>query len=80
MSRRILKERHLKLTIGESSKNTMEAVWFHAAEKEDVMDSTAPGSAVVGFFAGVPELNRFQGRVTPTLRVKDFKKVSDTLW
>lgn len=76
---RVLKGRHLKLNLAPSGAQggtfapTVEAIWFHAAEREDVM-----GEALLeaeAEWAGVPELNRFRGRVTPTLRVRDWRRI-----
>ena len=70
---RVLKGRHLKLNLrssGSVSRSLIEAIWFHAAE-----DDTLPftGAAEVTAWAGVPELNRFRGRITPSFRIKDWK-------
>jgi single-stranded-DNA-specific exonuclease len=73
-SRRVLKGRHLKLnlsSVGSSERRTIEAIWFHAAERNEVMEET--DIAAQATWAGVPELNRFRGRVTPTLRVRDWR-------
>ena len=51
----------------------IEAIWFHAAENEDYMAGTAEDTE--SEWAGVPELNRFRGKVTPTFRVRDWRKV-----
>lgn len=59
--------------------SSLEAVWFYAVEKSEAeqldQDSqNASVSALVGGVAewvGVPELNRFRGRIKPSLRVKD---------
>lgn len=68
---RVLKGRHLKLNVG--SPRSIEAIWFHAAERVDVMESLSDEEGPF-FWAGVAELNRFNGRVTPTFRVKDWKR------
>ena len=73
-TQRILKGRHLKLNLGPVGQKgpSIEAIWFHAAEREDWVEETTSGKK--SKWAGVPELNRYHGRVTPTLRVKDWKK------
>ncbi len=80
-SQKILKERHLKMGLSGSSigegdtqpSSTIEAIWFHGAEHEEVMQLvTREGKAR---WAGVPELNRFRGRVTPTFRIRDFQQI-----
>lgn len=68
---RVLKDRHLKLTLsgaGNARSKTVEAMWFNAAEKLQASELVEEGE-----WAGVPELNRFRGSVTPTLRVKGFR-------
>jgi single-stranded-DNA-specific exonuclease len=69
----VLKGRHLKLKLsGQKAGFTIEGIWFNAAEKLEyttlVEKSAQDRTACV--FAGVPELNRFMGRSTPTLRIK----------
>ncbi len=68
---RILKGRHLKLSLSssESQSKFMEAIWFHAAEDEALLEELEKNPK--SRWAGVPELNRFRGRVTPTLRIRD---------
>ena len=70
---RILKERHLKLNLVAISGKGLEAIWFGAAEKEEVLEQISGSEE--SEWAGVPELNRFRGNVTPTLRVKDWRKL-----
>jgi single-stranded-DNA-specific exonuclease len=73
----ILKGRHLKLGLsrGGSAKGAaIEAIWFHAAERWDVLNGEF-FQAGEGEWAGVPELNRFRGRVTPTFRVRDWRRL-----
>lgn len=65
---RVLKDRHLKLDL--VSDEAIEAIWFHAAERR-TMDELGHGESE---WAGVPELNRFRGRVTPTFRVRDWRR------
>lgn len=74
---RVLKERHLKLTLagefnGEADPVSIEGIWFGAAEREGILRN---GEIVEPFgeFAGVPELNRFRGRATPTFRVREWR-------
>ena len=82
-TRQILKGRHLKLHLAPAPANhslaaraavpVIEAIWFHAAEREALL-----GDGVLDVeaeWAGVPELNRFRGRTTPTLRVRDWRKL-----
>ncbi len=75
--RQILKGRHFKLQLTDgsapaSSSGGLEAIWFHAAEREELLlDGVLEKTAR---WAGVPELNRFQGRVTPTFRVRDWRQ------
>jgi single-stranded-DNA-specific exonuclease len=77
----VMKGRHLKLSLGTPSTtnaeasgsrfvapSVLEAVWFHAAEREETMSAATRGE---NLWAGTPEINRFRGRATPTLRVKD---------
>ncbi len=53
---------------------TIEAIWFHAAERQEIMNENAFTSE--SEWAGVPEINRFRGRSTPTLRIRDWRKLS----
>ena len=70
----ILKERHLKLRLsGDNAPLTLEAIWFNAAERQDVMDVVGGQSRETLFWAGVPELNRFRGQTTPTFRIRDWR-------
>ncbi len=79
-SHRVLKERHLKLSLTEDPKKnndmTMDAIWFHAAEDESLF--TDDKLTQVADWAAVPEINRFRGNMTPTLRVKDRKATTST--
>ncbi|HTL10935.1 MAG TPA: single-stranded-DNA-specific exonuclease RecJ [Bdellovibrionota bacterium] len=73
--RRVLKGRHLKLQLGPAGGPALDAVWFGAAEDPEVLkrfDAMAH-SPIEADWAGVPELNRFNGKVTPTFRVRDWK-------
>ena len=68
----VLKGRHLKLNLLAAQSSMMiEAIWFNAAEREDTAkDAMAlPESE----WAGVPEINRYRGRMTPTFRVRDWR-------
>lgn len=70
---RVLKGRHFKLNLSTEIGRPMEAIWFHAAERSDIaMDSLSKEESE---WAGVPELNRFRGLVTPTFRVRDWRKI-----
>jgi single-stranded-DNA-specific exonuclease len=69
----VMKERHLKLSLSPVGASigipsVMEAVWFHAAEREETFNAATRGE---NLWAATPEINRFRGRATPTLRVKD---------
>jgi single-stranded DNA-specific DHH superfamily exonuclease len=75
---RVLKGRHLKLDLVPGTKTgfypmSMEAIWFHAAERNDVMSGDTLQQEAE--WAGVPELNRFRGQITPTFRVRDRRPV-----
>lgn len=87
-TRQVLKGRHLKLNLGPVSATpagpavpvsarvaTIEAIWFHGAEDER-MSGSESGAEIPGDWAAVPELNRFRGKVTPTLRVRDFRRLT----
>ncbi len=76
--RRTLKGRHLKLTLSPvGAPKKIDAIWFYGAEKKhasrvtDVPLSSSGNDTNSISWAGTPELNRFQGRVTPSFRVKD---------
>jgi single-stranded-DNA-specific exonuclease len=73
----VMKGRHLKLSLapgaaeaGDSAgrPSVIEAVWFHAAEREATYEAALQGESL---WAAIPEINRFRGRATPTLRVKE---------
>lgn len=69
---RVLKEKHLKLSLSPvGASHLIDAIWFHAFDRGSG-GSVGPGS--IGRVAAVPELNRFRGRVTPSLRVRDWKE------
>jgi single-stranded-DNA-specific exonuclease len=76
----VMKGRHLKLSLSTdattrsalsapgATPTVIEAVWFHAAEREETFNAATRGE---NLWAATPEINRFRGRATPTLRVKD---------
>ena len=69
----VLKGRHLKLRLGSDSVKRFEGIWFNGAENirfTELVENSARERTFC-YFAGIPELNRFMGRVTPTLRIKD---------
>jgi single-stranded-DNA-specific exonuclease len=76
---RVLKGRHLKLNLGSSEielasnnePSAIGAIWFGGAEYEEV--SAKLTEPFVAEWAGVPELNRFRGNVTPSFRVRDWR-------
>lgn len=77
-NQRVLKDRHLKLSLtssGTASNPTLpheiEAIWFHGAEKNLLSSEVL---ATESEWAGVPELNRFRGQITPTFRVRDWRR------
>ncbi|MGK5085685.1 single-stranded-DNA-specific exonuclease RecJ [Bdellovibrionota bacterium FG-1] len=73
-SHSVLKGRHFKLNLTSSiSSSVIEAIWFHAAERANVSELTS-GAAEMEW-AGVPEINRFRGKMTPTFRVRDCRTV-----
>ena len=77
-SHRVLKERHLKLSLAQinpaqRAPRAIEAIWFNAAEREEVLAGAASGEERE--WAGVPELNRFRGQATPTLRIRDWRQI-----
>jgi single-stranded-DNA-specific exonuclease len=79
---RVLKERHLKMTLGSGARSgprpadraAIEAIWFGAAEREELLNEGE--LARVAEWAGVPELNRFRGNITPTFRIRDRRELS----
>ncbi len=85
-SHSVLKGRHLKLNLSvahadsasRARESVMEAIWFNAAEREEWMSPGASGpiSQDESEWAGVPEINRFRGRMTPTFRVRDWRPIS----
>lgn len=75
---RILKGRHLKLSLGSPLGGTgFDAIWFNGAERKDVQIEEIQDQERE--WAGVPELNRFRGQLTPTFRVRDWRRVGENL-
>jgi single-stranded-DNA-specific exonuclease len=74
---RILKGRHLKLRLASRKVKTFEGIWFNAAERlesTELVEISAQQKKTC-LFAGIPEINRFMGKKTPTLRIKDARLV-----
>jgi single-stranded-DNA-specific exonuclease len=69
----VLKERHLKFEMVPASEGErpLQAMWFYGIEK--LGEASIPEGCE---WLGTPELNRFRGKVTPTFRVKDFRRPS----
>lgn len=75
LDHQVLKGRHLKLRLGAAqSSHSVEAIWFNAAERSTFSDDEEKFMDGVEW-AAVPEINRFRGRETPTLRIKDWRDV-----
>jgi single-stranded-DNA-specific exonuclease len=79
---RVLKERHLKLSLSQSKTlgmhsrpRIMDAIWFNAAERAEVLAGAS--SREEREWAGVPELNRFRGQTTPSFRIRDWRKIEE---
>lgn len=76
-STRVIKERHLRVRLEtDGVPGGVEGIWFGAAENPERVETVQAGRAGAGR-AGridewrvVPEINRFRGNVTPSLRVK----------
>jgi single-stranded-DNA-specific exonuclease len=66
----VLKGRHMKLKLGPG--RPFEGIWFNAAERLEITELLEKSAQLrkACLFAGIPELNRYLGRVTPTLRIK----------
>ncbi|MBC7384794.1 MAG: single-stranded-DNA-specific exonuclease RecJ [Cryobacterium sp.] len=76
----VMKGRHLKLSLApvraegdlrnfaRGAPSLIEAVWFNAAERDATFSDALKGPSL---WAAIPEINRFRGKSTPTLRVKD---------
>jgi single-stranded-DNA-specific exonuclease len=56
-----------------SATDSIEAIWFHAAEHLPWVESF---DALL--WAGVPELNRFRGKITPTFRIRDVRRLTES--
>jgi single-stranded-DNA-specific exonuclease len=71
----VLKGRHLKLKLSKTP--LIEGIWFNAAERLEytILVEKSAQHKNLCVFAGIPELNRFMGRVTPTLRIKDASEI-----
>jgi single-stranded-DNA-specific exonuclease len=74
----VLKGRHLKLKLNADAVSKFEGIWFNAAERLEFTELVEVSAQLKKscFFAGIPEINRFLGRVTPTLRIKDARLVT----
>lgn len=81
VSHSVMKGRHLKLSLAPTearvgalrgAPSMIEAVWFNAAERDETFEAALKGPSL---WAAIPEINRFRGRSTPTLRVKDRRDV-----
>jgi single-stranded-DNA-specific exonuclease len=76
---RILKGRHLKMSLTPAissqlkALHPLDAIWFHGAEHTDVIDGSLFHEDWE--WAGVPELNRFRGQMTTSFRIKDLRKM-----
>ncbi|NDF14391.1 single-stranded-DNA-specific exonuclease RecJ [bacterium] len=65
--------RHLKLRLASQKVGAFEGIWFNAAERlesTELVEISAQHKKSC-LFAGIPEINRFMGKKTPTLRIKD---------
>ena len=71
-SQTVLKGRHVKLKFHSEARKAIEGIWFNAAEKIEYTEMIEKACVDKNpcLFAGIPELNRFMGRATPTLRIK----------
>ena len=54
-----------------SNMQFVDALWFGAAEREFNLEKTDPSGNMPLKFAGVPEINRFQGNITVQIRIKE---------
>jgi single-stranded-DNA-specific exonuclease len=74
----VLKGRHLKLKLQAEAVKRFEGIWFNAAERLEFTELAEVSAQLkkACFFAGIPEINRFMGRVTPTLRIKDARLIT----
>ena len=80
----VLKGRHLKIKFVPeagltplSKTKSLEGIWFSAAERIEYTEFVEESARTKKpcLFAGIPELNRFMGKVTPTLRIKDASQI-----
>ena len=70
MQKKVLKDKHLKFALGAAR---LDAIWFGALERTQ-------GEEYDGFsgefeWTGVPELNRYNGRVTPSFKIKGARRL-----
>lgn len=74
-SRRVLKERHLKLLFEGMNEDQVrvEGIWFGAAESTDRLEEIQAmiASRQTANWIVIPEINRFRGELNPSLRVRD---------
>ncbi len=79
VSHRVLKERHLKFELTDSqTKTKTDAIWFFGLERiREGIPESEKWVLPKGSFVVVPEINRFRGKMTPSLRIKDFKHQRD---
>lgn len=76
----ILKGRHLKLTLrDESGERSLAGIWFGAGERFEALEPSLKRGEF-SEWVGIPELNRFRGSVTPTLRVRDQRHLTGPDW
>ncbi len=74
---RLLKDRHLKLDL-QSGALRVDAVWFNAVDQLEWLLGERTAAKPLWEWAGVPELNRFRGRVTPTFRIRDVRRLTES--
>ncbi len=72
---RALKNRHLKFTLVGDTGYLVDSIWFGAAEDLALYSrlSSERDRETPLEWAVVPEINRFRGRMSPSLRVRDVK-------
>lgn len=66
--KKILKGRHWKMRL-----NSLDAIWFHAEDKVKRKNLEYELDQKDSEWALVPEVNRFRGRMSPVLHVKDLR-------
>ena len=79
-TRSVLKGRHLKMGLarpGGGRSAAVEAIWFHAAEHLPWLEGSRGSGGGGLVWAGVPELNRFRGKITPTFRIRDVRRLTE---